>query len=239
MRTTSSQTNKRSNKYQLRDNILNALPFASSDQRCIFCEAGVSRSNASTVKTMASPHFAMKAHGVIRLLLLASSCQKLACSIPLGFLQLSDVATGGDHIDHKCPPPQPCNCHCTCPEIIYPVPPPMPLLPTAAPMLLQRIRQSQELQATSRTAVASRVVGGHAGAATAGENQFPPPMMGMPPGPPVLMLPPPPTMPPPPMPQDWRNQPCPASPPCNCYCHCRQPPGETLQKRPSSLEQGL
>mmetsp|Transcript_1858 Transcript_1858/g.4760 ORF Transcript_1858/g.4760 Transcript_1858/m.4760 type:complete len:156 (-) Transcript_1858:47-514(-) len=46
----------------------------------------------------------------------------------------------------------------------------------------------------------------------------------------------------PPVVPDWREAPCPESPPCNCYCHCREPPegrvgfdGQLHAMRPAGL----
>merc|ERR1712096_575678 len=54
--------------------------------------------------------------------------QRFACADAkplMSWMQLN-MAT---QIRAYCSPPQPCQCHCSCPEIVWPVPPPMPLLP--------------------------------------------------------------------------------------------------------------
>lgn len=129
-----------------------------------------------------------------------------------------------EHTRSRCPPPQPCTCNCNCPEIVYPVPPPLPLLPTPLPGLLQTGAQTVNMQ-TGAVAVPSFVQ-----TAAHVVNAQPVPGMALPPpGAPINMLPPPPMPPLPPMPPDPRVQECPVTPPCTCYCHCKQPPAANTQ----------
>eukprot|EP00747_Dinoflagellata_sp_TGD_P163834 gnl/TRDRNA2_/TRDRNA2_182960_c0_seq1.p3 gnl/TRDRNA2_/TRDRNA2_182960_c0~~gnl/TRDRNA2_/TRDRNA2_182960_c0_seq1.p3 ORF type:complete len:174 (+),score=40.89 gnl/TRDRNA2_/TRDRNA2_182960_c0_seq1:124-645(+) len=142
--------------------------------------------------------------------------------VPL--LQLS----GESSDDYKCPPPQDCNCGCFCPELVWPVPPPQPMVPTPIPHFgliqvgsqsAERIGAQKTLLASGRTAADEMMYTWQAQAAA---NV--PGMAGPPPGAPLNMLPPPPPPPTPPPPPDFRGQPCPENPPCNCYCHCKAPP---------------
>eukprot|EP00747_Dinoflagellata_sp_TGD_P211342 gnl/TRDRNA2_/TRDRNA2_84580_c0_seq1.p1 gnl/TRDRNA2_/TRDRNA2_84580_c0~~gnl/TRDRNA2_/TRDRNA2_84580_c0_seq1.p1 ORF type:complete len:178 (-),score=9.97 gnl/TRDRNA2_/TRDRNA2_84580_c0_seq1:378-911(-) len=131
---------------------------------------------------------------------------------------------------YNCPPPQDCNCGCWCPEIVWPgAPPPGPMYPTPIPhfSLLQNGHGSAALndngRKTGRTLLSGSSSEEHVLVARAGQQL--PGFAGPQPGAPISMLPPPPAPPLPPPPQDFRDQPCPENPPCNCYCHCGRPPG--------------
>merc|ERR1719198_502899 len=56
------------------------------------------------------------------------------------------ISIKNEAVAPKCPPAQPCNCHCHCPETIWGVPPPGPMLPTPVPFfsLVQRHKSAAQ-----------------------------------------------------------------------------------------------
>mmetsp|Transcript_136892 Transcript_136892/g.437163 ORF Transcript_136892/g.437163 Transcript_136892/m.437163 type:complete len:138 (-) Transcript_136892:111-524(-) len=114
----------------------------------------------------------------------------------LAWLHCAAALTQERRVGHRgCPVAQPCNCHCHCPEVVYLVP-----LPSIAPDPF-KAGGSSHGGATHADEAAAAV--DDATAAT-GASQLR--------GAQLAPLP------------DWREAPCPETPPCNCYCHCRAPP---------------
>jgi|Transcript_30235 hypothetical protein len=132
-----------------------------------------------------------------------------------------------------CPLPQPCDCHCHCPEVVFAIPLPT-LPPPPCPLCLLQTGQREsdgalavETAAAAESSMSASGAVDTSGAVDAVEHlqhaafTTPAPctigaqaaaMMGS--GPPPI--------------PDWRDAPCPESPPCNCYCHCREPPEERI-----------
>mmetsp|Transcript_40979 Transcript_40979/g.102944 ORF Transcript_40979/g.102944 Transcript_40979/m.102944 type:complete len:168 (+) Transcript_40979:63-566(+) len=102
-----------------------------------------------------------------------------------------------------CPPPQPCSCHCSCPEVIFALPPSTTTMPDlwAIPLPTQPDAAAAPVSAVHGDEIQTA---GKLGRNSGGRMRQPPMQPSRP---------------------DWQEAPCPETPPCNCYCHCGPPPG--------------
>mmetsp|Transcript_57766 Transcript_57766/g.159939 ORF Transcript_57766/g.159939 Transcript_57766/m.159939 type:complete len:170 (-) Transcript_57766:161-670(-) len=108
-----------------------------------------------------------------------------------------------------CPPAQPCECHCHCPEVVYGV----PVTTTGLPDIISQFGAPPVLLQGSGGHAALRSSAASAGDAEGSLLEAAAEVRRQEAAMPTTTLP------------DWRLAACPESPPCNCYCHCREPPG--------------